>query len=74
MRDIPSLYLADDLPIFLQRFMLKCMVFVRKMKANFVNPSEEQLEKFAKHLLVSFYMEHGDVDRIDEDLEALLTK
>lgn len=84
MRDLPSLYQSEDLPIFLQSnwsysltligFMPKCMRFVRKMRANFVNPSEEQLEKFAKHLLVSFYMEHGDVDRVDEDLEGLLTK
>lgn len=74
MRDLPSLYQSEDLPIFLQRFMPKCMMFVRKMRANFVNPSEEQLEKFAKHLLVSFYMEHGDVERVDTDLEGLLAK
>lgn len=74
MRDLSSLYTSEELPIFLQRFMPKCMRFVRKMRANFVNPSEEQLDKFAKHLLVSFYMEHGEVDRIDEDLEGLIGK
>lgn len=74
MRELPSLYMSDDLPIFLQRYMPKCMSFVRKMRANFVNPSEEQLVKFAKHLLISFYMEHGDVERVDQDLDGLLDK
>lgn len=74
MRELFSIYQSDKFPEFLKRFMPKCMRFVRIMRKNFVNPSEEQLEKFAKHLIISFYMEHGDIDQIDKDLDSLLTK
>jgi len=74
MRDLPSLYQSEDLPDFLTKFMPRCLKFVNKQRANFVNPSQDQLEKFAKHLIMCFYMEHGDIERVGTDIESLLNE
>jgi len=74
MRDLPSLYQSEELPDFLARFMPRCLVFVNRQRANFVNPSQVQLEKFAKHLIMCFYMEHGDIEQVGRDIESLLNE
>ena len=74
MRELPSLYQSEELPTFLERFIPRCMVFVNRRRANFVNPTQDQLEKFAKHLILCFYMEHGDVERVGQDIESLLNE
>lgn len=61
-------------PNFLVPFLPKCLRFVRKMKKNFAKSSEDQLYKFAQHLLICFYLEHGEVKRIDCDLDSLLNE
>jgi hypothetical protein len=68
------MYQVDDFPEFLKEYLPKCLVFVDSIKKNFVNSSKEQLDKFAKHLLVSFYFEHGEVTRLDSDLNSLLNE
>jgi hypothetical protein len=74
MRDLPSLYQSDEFPVCLERFLPRCLAFVNRQRANFVNPSQEQLHKFAKHLILCFYMEHGDVERVGSDIESLLNE
>lgn len=74
MRENYSIYQPDQFPEFLKEYMPRCLLFVRRMRGHFINSSEEQLEKFARHLLLSFYMEHGDVTRLDGDLASLLNE
>ncbi len=74
MREKYSMYQDMEFPEFLVEYLPKCMRFVRRMRKNFVNSSEDQLEKFAKHLIISFYLEHGDITRIEGDLDSLLNE
>lgn len=74
MREKYSIYQKDQFPEFLVEYLPKCRRFVRRMHKNFVDSSEEQLEKFARHLLLSFYIEHGDVTRLEGDLDSLLNE
>jgi hypothetical protein len=73
MREIYS-FDQPQFPEFLEVYMPKCKRFVLQMKDKFINPSEDQLDKFARHLLNSFYLLHGEVSRLDGDLESLLNE
>ena len=74
MREFFKLYHADLFPTFLERYIPKCRRFVRGMGNKFVNASDEKLEAFVRHLIIAFYLEHGDVERVDQDLDSLLNK
>lgn len=72
MREYFKLYHADLFPVFLERYIPKCTLFVRRMENKFVNASEDKLDKFVRHLILAFYLEHGDVEQVDKDLDSLL--
>lgn len=72
MREYFKLYHPDLFPVFLLKYLPKCRQFVRRMENKFVNASEEKLEEFSRHLILAFYLEHGDVAQVDRDLDALL--
>ena len=74
MREKLLITKSDQLPIFLQKYVPKCSRFVRTIDNKFVNASKEKLQQFTNHLILSFYFEHGDVERVDEDLDSLLNE
>lgn len=72
MREYFKLYHADLFPDFLQRYIPKCRRVVCRMGNKFLNATEEKLEQFVRHLILAFYLEHGDVEQVDQDLDSLL--
>jgi len=71
MREIVSLHVPEvgSYPKFLERHLEKAMKFIYLRN---IQASQEKKVEFAKHIILEFYYTHGDVLRIDDDLDLLI--
>lgn len=76
MREIVKLYVQTEepqtLPNFLHRHRDHCYNFVDCIKDKFLNHTKEKLQEFVDHVILGFYMTHGDIDQIEKDIDKLI--